>query len=339
MIKYFLISSKKREHYLESIQAFFETADVSSVLEVIEELDSREETLNHIIESNKNCHIVCFADDIVLTHGWQRLITKHLHGITSLGFCTYHPDSKHKINYGYDLVNTDGEISTVPRRHWIKTNSDYPSDLSECTTFTGCFIAFSEQALKLLGKVPLEGKNRLGELLYHVQLKRLGGSVQVINHKIKHYGISTKKKSNIQNDSESYSVEKLIWESAVQKFPISEFAKPIQIKVSESLFELPENLMIWGAGSNAKNLFDIVGIDPDIYLSSFAEENNKTFLNGKILHYENYKFGHIENLLITVDHLSGTIAQLARKNFKVENLYILNVTFTDNEKILSAEKI
>ena len=67
------------------------------------------------------------------------------------------------------------------------------------------------QITKALGNCRFEvlcfdGKNRLGELLYHILLKRKGGEVLVSPHLLEHYSVSSKSKNDKIN-SESFQDE------------------------------------------------------------------------------------------------------------------------------------
>ena len=130
MINFYLIRSKEAQHFDESVLSFNRTVNGKYVLNIIDELSSREETLNKIFSLNKNKDLVCFSDDIILTNGWLEIIEKNLHSHRSIGFSMKKPGKDIISNYGYDLVDDEGSIRTQARIDKplnIKTNQDINS--------------------------------------------------------------------------------------------------------------------------------------------------------------------------------------------------------------------
>jgi len=60
MINYFLIKSKCARFFDECQSSFYQTTPCGTKFEIIDELDTREETLNAIFVINKNKNLVCF---------------------------------------------------------------------------------------------------------------------------------------------------------------------------------------------------------------------------------------------------------------------------------------
>lgn len=339
MIRYFLIKSEQGLYFNESIKSFYSTISDNSEVFVVNELETREKTLNKIISENRGNDIACFADDIILLPGWQELLKKYLTNCRSIGFSTVHPNRKETFNYGYDIIKEGDRVSTLARKNWIENYPEKPNTISQCATTTGCFFSVSNNALDLINHVPLEGQNRLGEMLFHLQLQNAGGEVLVLNHFIKHYGISTKSKAGPLTNSEAYLDEKKIWDSARKIVDLDCYAANITLKFHDSCYELPENLAIWGAGSNSEIMYDKCRVSGSFYLTSFSEEDGKIFNERHVKLYKNCRKDKIENLLITVEHLVPELLQLAKKYLKVENYYFLSVEVKNSVKTFKVCKL
>ena len=145
MINFYLIKSKGERYFKESKRSFYCTVPTGIDLSIVEDMATREETLNSIFSINNKQNMVCFSDDVILTNGWYQIIVKNLFGYRALGFSMENPITGKVSNYGYDIVNDDGDIKTMARVNWVEDINCDPG-FSSCASFTGCFFSLSDGA-------------------------------------------------------------------------------------------------------------------------------------------------------------------------------------------------
>jgi hypothetical protein len=329
MINFYLIKSADATYFEKSKESFFATTPNKTELNVVEERGTREETLNVIFKLNGQQDMACFADDIIFTPGWYEIVKENLVGVTSLGFSMKHPDTDSPLNFGFDLVSEEEDIKTLARRSWVKDDIAREG-INECASYTGCFFSVTKECLKLVSEVPLEGRNRLGELLYHVLLHRKGGSILVSQHRLGHYSVSTKNNTNRAMNSQAYLDEKIIWDVANKKFSLAE---SVTLKIDALFSDLPANfpseLVVWGAGSVSKRLIRQYGLNVSFFVSGLSEEDGREFEGKQILFYESLKIKEIRTLLIAVENLELSILNLVKKHLEVEHVFYATVTYID----------
>ena len=79
---------------------------------VVEELSTREKTLNKIISlRDKNKDMLVIADDIVLIDGWLESLKRNYCNGDIIGFSMIDAKSGLLQDFGYDFVKVDGELS------------------------------------------------------------------------------------------------------------------------------------------------------------------------------------------------------------------------------------
>lgn len=338
MINFYLIKSNDAKYFEKSKASFEATTPKNTNLNVIQELQTREKTLNHIIELNGEKDMACFADDIILTPGWYEILLENLKGITSFGFSIKHPETEKPLNFGFDLVSEQNEIKTLARSSWIQ-DPNFPNGINNCSTFTGCFFSLTKKSLMLVNEVPLEGQNRLGELLYHVLLKKEGGNIFVSKHLIGHYSISTKTSTKEVTNSQSYIDEKIIWDDAQRKFNLSNFVtRNIDVVFSDLPKNFPQEIVLWGAGSVAKKLIRQYGLNIPYFISGLEEENGRIYFEKKIYFYKSLKIKKIKSILITIENLELQVLELIQKNLKVESIYYTKINHQDGCRKYSIKK-
>lgn len=339
MINFYLIRSKERKYYTECINSFNATTPKGIFFTEVDELSIREETLNFIFKINLGQDMVCFSDDIVFTKGWYEIILDNLRDKRAIGFSMKNPSNEKLLNHGFDLVSEDNQIKTRARVEWISGQGNEPN-LHKCASFTGCFFSLAAACFSIVDNVPLEGNNRLGELIYHILLARGGGEVLVSSHILGHYSVSTKNSSKNTFTSQSYQDEKKIWDECNIKYNLDAFASIKLISFFSDLPKnLPRNVVIWGAGSIAKKLIAEYGLDVNFFISGLEEEYNKTFINKKIFYYKHIKFKKIDNVLITVEGMQKNIQSLINQYLDVENIYFTNILDKNNKRWYSIEKL
>ena len=339
MINYYLIKSKGEIYFKASEQAFYDTTPANIGLTIFEEKATREETLNSIFLLNGKENMVCFADDVILTKGWYEIVIGNLFDARALGFSIKDPKTDKISNYGFDIVVEDDVIKTMARMEW-PSERENEQGLVRCATFTGCFLAISSKCFELVPNVPLDGCNRLGELLYHVLLERAGGSVLVSPHVIGHYAISTKGKSVELLNSQSYQDEKLIWDNAIEKYNLRD---AIDISLITNFMpvpiDFPKNVVVWGAGSIANKVLKPLNLEVDFFISGLAEEDGRHFLGRKIHHFERLKNKKISVILITVEGREEDVNSLINKYIEVDQVFYIKVELKDNVKFYTVARI
>jgi hypothetical protein len=329
MINFYLIKSNDATYFENSKTSFYATTPNNTELIVIEELQTREKTLNYIFELNNDRDMVCFADDIILTPGWFEIVKENLSGVTSLGFSMKHPDTDKPLNFGFDLVSEQGDIKTLARGSWVE-GVNASKGINECASYTGCFFSLTKECFNLVRKVPLEGQNRLGELLYHVLLAREGGKILVSQHLIGHYSVSTKTSTKEFMNSQSYSDEKIVWDVAKKKFDLGDAVTVnIEVSFSDLPFNFPREIVLWGAGSISKKLIKQYGLDVRFFVSGLIEEDGREFQRKKIYFYKSLKVKRIKNLLITIENLEVSVLGLIKKHLNVKNVFYTKVEYLE----------
>jgi hypothetical protein len=321
------------------MESFYETTPSNTELSVVEERESREETLNLIFDLNGQQDMVCFADDIILTPGWYQIVEENLVGVTSLGFSMKHPDTDTALNFGFDLVSEQDDIKTLARGSWVK-DAVTREGINECASYTGCFFSVTKECLNLVREVPLEGRNRLGELLYHVLLSRKGGSILVSRHLLGHYSVSTKNNTNQGMNSQAYLDEKIIWDVAKKRFAL---ADSVTLRIGALFSDLPPNfpseIVVWGAGSIAKMLISQYRLNVSFLISGLIEEDGREFEGKQVYFYESLKVTKIRTLLITVENLESSILRLVKRHLEVEHVFYTNVVYVDGVRQYSIVEV
>jgi len=338
MINFYLIKSKGERYFKESKRSFYCTVPTGIDLSIVEEMSTREETLNSIFSINNKQNMVCFSDDVILTSGWYQIIVKNLFGYRALGFSMENPITGKVSNYGYDIVNDDGDIKTMARTAWLE-DIHYEPDFSRCASFTGCFFSLSSKCFDLVPNVPLEGQNRLGELLYHVSLSRAGGSVLVSPHALGHYSVSTKGHTGDIINSQSFQDEQFIWHDAIKKFNLhSSVSRTLGSSFSKPPPFFTDGLVVWGAGSIASKVIIEYSLDVSYFISGLIEEDGKDFMDRKVIFYQSLGYKNISNILITIENLEHSVLAIIKDNLNVKNIYYIQVLDLDDERCYSIEK-
>jgi hypothetical protein len=321
-------------HIIKSVDSPFINDCLSSLqlnteipysLYVSDERRSREETLNSILEKSKGVDIIVAADDVVFTCGWDRKLFEYWSGNRLIGFSMVDPKTNLIQNRGYQLVSIDGVVFTDALDCGKSTKSIKSFEYQPCTTVTGCFQAIPKEITQSLREFPLEGRNRWGELLFHIQAQRFGFEVGVLGHLLKHHGKSTKQNNNIELSSESYFFEKKHWQFLAKKYGMSDF---VRLRIKRRLectlrkwLEMP--CLIYGAGTITEFLGNHLSFAPHIICSGLKEESGKEINRKKVKYIEEIDFRSIKRALITVSGRYAEIAKVIRQ--KAPNLPIFRV--------------
>lgn len=221
--------------------------------EVIREHGSRGETLGRVLATHPDTDLFIIGDDIVFTPGWSKALERARGRADILGFALRYPESSRIQDAGYDLVFIDGRPVLHPR--WRETDCHGVSipGLRHCDYVNGCAMYLDKKVLRALPAIPDGGMNRWDEFLYQHEAARRGLSIAVIGHWLFHHGRSTKVHADPRLSSESYLVERDIWEDIIRHhLDTSRITRTLHREPSPDLLRLlarPEPLILYGAGT------------------------------------------------------------------------------------------
>ena len=256
------------------------------------------------------------ADDVLFTKGWDQALLTHWKENRILGFSMTYPGGEIIQDRGYRLISIDGLVRSEAIDRGLKVGSVTPFEYEPRTSMTGCFQAIPASVSRSLNQFPLEGSNRLGELLYHSLAIKQGIEVGVVGHFLEHHAKSTKQNPNKKLSSESYLFEKDLWTKAAKDFRLDELTTiEITRDITQNLydwFNLPG--LIYGAGTITEFLASRNDIKLHHLCSGLPEEDGMKFLGKRISYKNNIDWTSIKRVLITVEGKEGFISQ-DLKNF------------------------
>lgn len=333
MLKICIIESYQSpfiENCLESLRV---NTQIAFDLKLFQEGESRESTLNNILSEMTGIDILVVADDILFTKGWDQALLAHWKENRILGFSMTYPGGKIIQDRGYRLISIDGIVRSEAIDRGLKVTSVTPFEYESRTSVTGCFQAIPASVSKSLNQFPLEGSNRLGELLYHSLAIKKGIEVGVLGHFLEHHAKSTKQNPNINLSSESYLYEKDLWTQVTRDFRLDELTTlEITRDIAQHLydwFNLPG--LIYGAGSITEFLASKNDIKPHHLCSGLPEEDGMKYLGKSISYRDNIDWTNIKRVLITVEGKEELISR-DLKNFS-SNITIHAVKIRRTESV------
>ena len=332
MLKICIIESYQSpfiENCLESLRL---NTQISFDLKLFQEGESREITLNNILSEMTGIDILVVADDVLFTKGWDQALLAHWKENRILGFSMTYPGGEKIQDRGYRLISIDGIVRSEAIDRGLKVASVTPFEYESRTSMTGCFQAIPASVSKSLNQFPLEGSNRLGELLYHSLAIKKGIEVGVVGHFLEHHAKSTKQNPNNKLSSESYLYEKDLWTQVTQDFRLDELTSvEITREIEQDLydwFNLPG--LIYGAGTTTEFLAYNNDIKSHHLCSGLPEEDGMKFLGKSISHKDNIDWKNIKRVLITVEGKEGLISR-DLKNFSSNiNIHAVKIRKTEN---------
>lgn len=303
MLKICIIQSHKSPFVDNCLESLKVNTQMAYDLQLFQEGESREATLNNILREMKGKDILVVADDVLFTKGWDQALLAHWKDNRILGFSMTYPGGEIIQDRGYRLISIDGVVRSEAIDRGLKVASVNPFEYQSRTSMTGCFQAIPASVSKQLNQFPLEGKNRLGELLYHSLAIKKGIEVGVVGHFLEHHAKSTKRNPNEKLSSESYLYEKDLWTKVTRDFRLDELTSLSIIREIEQdlldWFNLPG--LIYGAGTITEFLASQKDINPHLLCSGLPEENGMKFLGKSISYKDNIDWTSVERVLITVE--------------------------------------
>lgn len=306
-LQVFIIKTLPDEYIKKTIDSLNSEAAkriILSSLTVIDELDTREETLNKIfLERDASKDVFIIADDIVFMEGWVEALENNYFNGDIIGFSMIDGKSGNLQDFGYDFISTDNGLSYKGmHKHSAPDNLVLP-EFRECDSVTGCAMIIKQNVCNKINRFPLEGANRWGELIYCNLAKNKGFKTIVLKAHLLHYAISTKQKDSTKKSSLSWLIERDQWSNVVDMFfnkVVPKFVYKSSIKeclghyINES-----EKLLIYGCGVNADAILANISHSNWDICSGLPEEQGQTFAGKKILDINKINFSFYNDFLIT----------------------------------------
>jgi len=333
MLKICIIESHQSPFIENCIESLRLNTQIPFDLKLFKEGESRESTLNNVLSEMAGMDILVVADDILFTKGWDQALLTHWKENRILGFSMTYPGGEIIQDRGYRLISIDGVVRSDAIDRGLKVKSVSPFEYEPRTSMTGCFQAIPASVSRRLNQFPLEGSNRLGELLYHSIAIKQGFEVGVVGHFLEHHAKSTKQNPNKKLSSESYLYEKDLWTKVTQDFRLDELiTTEITREISQHLndwFDMPG--LIYGAGTITEFLASRNDIKLHHLCSGLLEEDGIKFLGNSISYKDNIDWTITKRVLITVEGKEEFIAQ-DLKNFS-QNITIHAVKIIRTEDV------
>lgn len=311
MLTICIIEGHNSEHLGKCIESISKNTTSIYSLEFFKEEDTREHTLNTILSSMPDRDIIIAADDIVFTRDWDKALNEHWNDNRIIGFSMLYPETNIIQNRGYRLISIEDDVSSDALDNGLDKDDVVNFHYRNCQTITGCFQAIPSKIIKEIPKFPLEGRNRLGELLYHSIAIRKGFEVGVLGHYLEHHAISTKNNPNHELASESYLREKSIWQDAAIQFKLNEFVEErISREIDQNIIDwLKKPCVIYGAGSITEYIGSKLDLESHIICSGLNEEEGLVICNHEIKFKRNVNWSNFERVLIAVNGREKIISE------------------------------
>jgi len=348
-----IINSGQKEFLQKCISSLINTLEnIECDINVIKEKDYREVTLNNILKKYGYEDLLIFGDDIIFTKGWFEFLMDNKNKGDIIGFSMLYPETDKIQDTGYDLASIDNKISLRPQNRGEKVDDIEKYVFRECDSVNGCAMYIKKNVIDKISKIPLDGMNRWGEFLYMNEVRKAGFKVIVLGHYLYHYGKSTKINPNKLLSSESYLLERDIWNKIVNKYiDINKikinFKKVLSNKLRNILLS-NRKILFYGAGTVSEFICEKLHDELDLGLMDFCsglhEEEGKDFCGKKILFYKNVQFKDYDIIIITVFQKEQEILNLIKDYIKKQKVYcitqeIINEIIKFNIKRLNKNKL
>lgn len=322
--QFFMIEALGGEFKNKTLNSFsktFKNFKLSNI-SIIKEQETREKTLNYILKKRDvKKDIFIFVDDIIFLDGWHKSLNVYSNDGLIIGFSMLKPGGKFIQDFGYDVIKLDGVLSSHGLYKGDLADKKKLPPFRKCSAICGCAMWIGKKVLQNVDQFPLDGKNRWGEMIYSNLARRKGFETIVLGSHLIHYGSSTKQKDDPLLNSNSWIIEKDMWNSISSKyFHDAPIAKNLNSRFSpefSNIIKAYKKLLIYGCGT----VSDIVtksfrnDIDAD-YASSLPEEIGKKF-HGKIVkNFNKIDFLNYSKIFISAVGYEKEIINLVPKNFR-----------------------
>lgn len=326
----FIIKTLPDEYLIKCKKSLKETSNgkiTNNQIHIISEKESREITLNTILEKRDNVKdLFIVADDIVFLDGWFESLKDNYENGGIIGFSMIDAQSELLQDFGYDFVTIDGELSYRGLyKHKELTGLNLPS-FRICDAVTGCAIYIKKAVLNDVNHFPLEGENRWGELLFSYLASKYGHDTIVLSAHLRHFGTSTKQNKDVKKSSMSWLIEKELWIKAVKKY-LNDVKPENEIKITisdelKALIRESAKCLIYGAGTIANAIISSLQEISNIELCSGLKEEIGLRLGGiKIKNVERINSSIYNVIIISA---IGYENQIIDNYFKNKNVLTLS---------------
>lgn len=309
---------------LESLLQTAPSADFD--LHVFRERDFRERTLNFALSQlGVNEDILFVGDDIEFTPGWYEALMSNYSNGDILGLSMLYPNSDKIQDRGYDLVNLDGQV-VLEARDRGKNKSPFVGGADppwrkggnrgmSCDALCGCFMLVKADVLKLVPKFREEGGNRFGEFIFASEARRKGARVAVIDHYLYHHGHGTKSHADKAMSSNSYQIERPIWEKIVRDYVNENDIRIHRRRVLGERFKARfrdrsfQRILFYGVGTVTEFILKDVQLDLRriAFCSGLPEETGTEFHGQRIQFVDEIDFEKYDWIIITPLHIGERI--------------------------------
>ena len=285
----FITKAIDTNYICKTIESLYETVPESFhdqiSFQIISEKLCHEDTLNEVLKrSSKDVLIV--ADDIIFKSGWLQALEKNLGNGDIIGFSMLKPNTETLLDFGYDFVSIDGELSYQSEYKGMDVTNVKLATFRECDSVCGCCMYIKKEVIQSRVKFQRNGHQRWGEMIFSQQAREIGFKTIVLSQHIYHYGFSTKKSKDVSKSSISWQVEKGLWDKVKQEFftnvsPIKNIIREMGANLKKKLDTL-DAISLYGSGTVAEF---IVKNNPNkkfLVYSGLTEEIGKDFLGAKI---------------------------------------------------------
>mgnify|MGYP001773823985 CR=1 FL=1 len=303
--QFFMIRALPEPNAQECLITFYESIDFNcGEIKIVDEKETREETLNHILKArDKDRNLFIFVDDIRFKPGWWQALSNASEDGDIVGFSMIDPQTGLLQDFGYDFVTIDNQLTYRGlHKHCSPNSVNFPKS-RECSSVCGCAMWIRKDVFHHVSEFPLDGQNRWGEMLFSVQAKRNGFKTVVVSSHLDHYGTSTKNKADAKLSSLSWLIERDLWNQAATLYLNEvEISESIIRKLSDRLLEMitsSDRVVIYGCGTVAdficNNLFN-----KDFYVvAGLTEEIGEIFLGNQIQDVNKFKYEKNDLVIVT----------------------------------------
>ena len=337
----YIIKSLDDTYIKKTISTFKSTIPNSLIynINIIKELNQREETLNCIlklVKAKKDVFII--ADDVEFIDGWFECLENNYDNGDIISFSTLFPNTNIVQDYGYDFIEVNNELTYEGLYKNKRLNEVKITSPRVCDAICGCIMFIKKNVLKELNEFPLDGNNRIGEMIYSKLAKDKGFKTIVLDKFLYHGGISTKQNKNINLSSISWLYERSKWKENVVKYfnDLKPKKKYIQI-ISNQLYKELHNkkVLIYGCGTIAYFIINEINTQNIKVCSGLKEEIGKNFLDMVVLDVNKIETNDYEKILITPIGYENKIIHDYFKSIKLsKKLLILKKEINNNEIII-----
>ncbi len=284
-IRFYLINAQSSQDVERTLNSFYKTTRMSGKhlhVNVVEEKRTREYTLNHILENHPDTRdLLIFVDDIIFTEKWLQSLANNYENGDIIGFAMVHPESKKLQDFGYDFVTLNNHLTYEGKYKGRDSSTIDLEAWRECDAITGCVMFIKAEVLKLVKKFPVEGRNRIGELLYSHIARQHQKKTIVLGHSLFHFGTSTKQSSDPKLGSISWKGEKEIWDSVVKQFlsdvrPSLNYVASVGAELQLEI-ESKERVMMYGCGTVAAEILKSINSSNIVVVSGLIDEIGTRF--------------------------------------------------------------